>query len=302
MTCRDPAKPVHIRDFGRAGPAAGLDRAHAAMTLHGAISTGPKGNRIYFGYGTSRNGVAADPRPRRSCSRGREEPIAEEPPLSAGLAPRSACDSSAHTRHCRCSGWRSPKFAKDEDGHNGATSSFVVNEPIQNECREQAPDLVYFVDITDETQPFPVANYQRCRGRAATSARAAAASARTPRTSTSIRPTTSASVFLRGSMPACARSTSAIRTAREKIGYYIPAMTDKTDAALRQRPPTVSAARYAIQTNNVEVDDRGYIYIVDRANTGMHVLELTGAARRVADFKRQGCQRRNDTKDEGMIG
>jgi len=40
--------------------------------------------------------------------------------------------------------------------------------------------------------------------------------------------------------------------------------------------------KVAIQTNNVEVDDRGYIYIVDRANTGMHILELTGAARQVA--------------------
>ena len=40
----------------------------------------------------------------------------------------------------------------------------------------------------------------------------------------------------------------------------------------------------AIQTNNVEVDDRGYIYIVDRANTGMHILELTGEARKVAKF------------------
>jgi len=40
----------------------------------------------------------------------------------------------------------------------------------------------------------------------------------------------------------------------------------------------------AIQTNNVEVDDRGYIYIVDRANTGMHILEVTGAARRLANF------------------
>ena len=35
----------------------------------------------------------------------------------------------------------------------------------------------------------------------------------------------------------------------------------------------------------VEADDRGYIYIIDRANTGMHVLELTGAARAVANFK-----------------
>jgi hypothetical protein len=40
----------------------------------------------------------------------------------------------------------------------------------------------------------------------------------------------------------------------------------------------------AIQTNNVDVDDRGYIYIADRANTGLHILELTGAARRAANF------------------
>ena len=39
-----------------------------------------------------------------------------------------------------------------------------------------------------------------------------------------------------------------------------------------------------IQTNNVEVDDRGYIYIVDRANNGMHILELTGPAREAANF------------------
>jgi hypothetical protein len=32
------------------------------------------------------------------------------------------------------------------------------------------------------------------------------------------------------------------------------------------------------------VDDRGYVYVVDRANTGMHIVELTGAARRVANF------------------
>ena len=40
--------------------------------------------------------------------------------------------------------------------------------------------------------------------------------------------------------------------------------------------------KVAIQTNNVETDERGYIYIVDRANTGLHILELTGPARTVA--------------------
>jgi hypothetical protein len=49
--------------------------------------------------------------------------------------------------------------------------------------------------------------------------------------------------------------------------------------------PQGESCKVAIQTNNVEVDDRGYIYIVDRANTGLHILELTGAAREVADFK-----------------
>ncbi len=42
--------------------------------------------------------------------------------------------------------------------------------------------------------------------------------------------------------------------------------------------------KVAIQTNNVEVDDRGYIYIVDRANTGLDILQLTGAAREVANY------------------
>ena len=70
----------------------------------------------------------------------------------------------------------------------------------------------------------------------------------------------------------------------KEIGYYIPAITEKTDkrcvgTGADQRCKT------AIQTNNVEVDDRGYIYIVDRANTGMHILELTGAARRIAKFQ-----------------
>ena len=35
-------------------------------------------------------------------------------------------------------------------------------------------------------------------------------------------------------------------------------------------------------TGSVETDEGGYIYIVDRANTGLHILELAGDARAVA--------------------
>jgi len=49
-------------------------------------------------------------------------------------------------------------------------------------------------------------------------------------------------------------------------------------------PSGDAAMRRAIQTNNVEVDERGYVYIVDRADTGLHILELTGPARAIADW------------------
>jgi hypothetical protein len=67
----------------------------------------------------------------------------------------------------------------------------------------------------------------------------------------------------------------------KEIGHYIPAVTDKTQNRCIGQGPTL-ACKISIQTNNAEVDNRGYIYIVDRANTGMHILQLTGAAREVA--------------------
>ncbi len=69
-----------------------------------------------------------------------------------------------------------------------------------------------------------------------------------------------------------------------EIGYYIPAVTGKTDQRCVKTAEGLRC-KVEIQTNNVKADDRGFIYIVDRANTGMHVLERTGAARGVADFK-----------------
>jgi hypothetical protein len=37
--------------------------------------------------------------------------------------------------------------------------------------------------------------------------------------------------------------------------------------------------------NNFEVADRGYTYAVDRADTRLHILQLAGAARKIADFR-----------------
>src|ERR1700758_1611004 len=51
----DPAHPVKIRDFGLPGQEPGSTGA-VPTELHGPISTGPEGNRVYFGYGTNKGG------------------------------------------------------------------------------------------------------------------------------------------------------------------------------------------------------------------------------------------------------
>jgi hypothetical protein len=68
-----------------------------------------------------------------------------------------------------------------------------------------------------------------------------------------------------------------------EVAYFIPPITAQTEP----RCVTVGGVercKVAIQTNNVEVDERGYIYAVDRANTGLHILELTGPARSIANW------------------
>ena len=69
----------------------------------------------------------------------------------------------------------------------------------------------------------------------------------------------------------------------KEIAHFIPATTSTSGQSCigegAQRP-----CKTVTQINNVEVDDRGYVYIADRYNTGLHILELTGAARSVANL------------------
>jgi hypothetical protein len=76
------------------------------------------------------------------------------------------------------------------------------------------------------------------------------------------------------------------------IAYFIPAPND-TGCGSAGGPSAGPGCTFAnsgrdghavraIQTNNVELDDRGYIYLADRAGTGMHIVKLTGAARAAA--------------------
>ena len=160
----------------------------------------------------------------------------------------------------------------------------LVSESLRNECRE-VRQLTFLVDVTDPSRPFSVSTFDVpetpgdfCRrgGRFG------------PHSSNE-----SFTPIYYGRLVFIAYFNGGVRAVdirdpfhpREE-GFYIPAVSPRTDkrcvgAAGAER------CKVAIQTNNVEVDDRGYVYIVDRADTGLHILELTGSARAIANFPAQ---------------
>jgi hypothetical protein len=40
--------------------------------------------------------------------------------------------------------------------------------------------------------------------------------------------------------------------------------------------PALEEDRKAVQSNDIGTDDRGLLYLIDRAGAGMHILEYTG--------------------------
>jgi len=68
----------------------------------------------------------------------------------------------------------------------------------------------------------------------------------------------------------------------KEVASFIPAINANTDLRCAPFRGDPNVCVQAVQTNNVATDDRGFVYIVDRADSGMHVLRLTGEAARIA--------------------
>lgn len=293
----DPAKPVFIRDFGLHGQQPGTT-GPVPTELHGPMSLGPKGNRVYFAYGTARAGVVqiVD---RQKLLTGPKDPTEANllyPQLARIDLPP---DAGAHTAFPLL-GLQLAEFAKQKlprnapapgSGHEHGDSIplnttqahrdfiAVVSESVQNEC-EEPRQLVRLIDITFETAPIgastwtvPEASGNFC-GRGG---RFGAHSSHENFTPIYYGRVLFVTFFNAGVRAIDVRDPFSPK----EIGYFIPATTEKTDKRCVGEGAN-ERCKVAIQSNNVDVDDRGYIYVVDRANTGMHILELSGPARTVA--------------------
>jgi hypothetical protein len=64
--------------------------------------------------------------------------------------------------------------------------------------------------------------------------------------------------------------------APREVAFYVPEANANTDPD-------------GYMTNNVEIDNRGYVYVVDRNGAGMDILELTGCAKQIID-KDHACK------------
>lgn len=274
----DPAKPVHIRGYslpshepGGTGP--------MPPDLHGLVSD-IKANRIYIAYGTNRNGVLqiVD---REKLLKGPKEPTVQNLLDAQVSRLNMPAFYGAHTA-LPLLGIEVPEFAKDGLGR---TRDFVilVNESFRNECESEVRNMVFMVDITDDKNPFPVANFNVPEASGNFCSRGGRFGAHA--SNENFPPMYAKRIVFFSWFNAGVRAVDVRDPYRPReIGYYIPAVSDRTTERC-VKTPEGARCKVEIQTNNVEVDDRGYIYIIDRANTGMHVLELTGAARRIADFK-----------------
>ena len=275
MDLSDPAHPRPIRDFGLPGQQPGAAGESPTM-LHGPISTGPAGNRIYFGYGTNEGGILqiVD---RNKLLEGPREPTPEN--LRAPEAGRLVMNPwvGAHTTYPLL-GMRLAEFARNKVG---AVRDFVmiVDEAIANECGE-ARQMVWFADVSVERKPMVVSSYTEPEASGNFCERGGRFGAHS--SNESFAPVFHKKLAFVSWFNAGVRALD-IRDPfhPREVGFFIPAITERTDRRCVKIDGR-DRCRTAIQTNNVETDARGYVYIVDRANTGLHILEVTGEAKDVA--------------------
>ena len=145
---------MKIRDFGLPGQEPGSTGA-VPTELHGPISTGPEGNRVYFGYGTNKGGFLqiVD---REKLINGPKEPTAENLRLpEISRMPMSAFNG-AHTTF-PMKAMPIAEFAKDKDGKS-RDIVMIVDEAILNECAEPR-QMVWFADVTVENRPMMISSF-----------------------------------------------------------------------------------------------------------------------------------------------
>src|SRR5713101_3064452 len=318
----DPARPNYIRTFGLPGGQPGATgptptSLHGAISAHehpdaadrlarGATASDVIGNRVYVAWGVGDDGVMQilDRAKLLDVVPG-QEPTASAPSEAELLAPQAGIlymspDQGGHTS-MPVFGLTPPSYQKFTE-FKTRDIVLLASEATANKCQE-APHWSFVVDVTVEnskTAP-PGTRLEPNPGQGpmvlSTMSVDPRAGEKYPRGNYCTRGArfgvhSSEENFHNpyyGRLTFLAYFTGGVRAwdirepqAPVEVGFYVPVANANT----------IQPDGY--MTNNLEVDNRGFIYATDRNGSGLDILELHGKAKSIG----LGTERRGDRDDD----
>lgn len=303
----NPSSPVYIRDIGLVGQNPGSSVVTATSGVHGPISirnnpiTGEPVNRIYIPYGTSSNGVfqiVDRLKVLPSAYGGSWNGLRAQNPTdddlrslvvgSMGMTPTEG----AHTSF--------PIFNVPLTHYQGFTSSStrdlvaLISEETDNHC-QGAPHFGYLVDASrtvgagaaknsaGENHPMVISTMQVHEDSANPDFCTRGTRFGTHSTNESFYAPYYGKLLFIAYFDGGARVFDIRDPYHPKnVAYFIPNLTPNTQPTV-VKINGVQQIFLDVSSDNLEVDDRGYIYDVDRLGGGADILELTGCAKQIVE-------------------
>ena len=275
-----PEEPRHIRDFGLVGWEPTAEGPMPAFSVSGLHQPFVAGEYMYIGYGSGNDGTLQilDKDKFLNGDPGTEDPFAPTPenllypqisrldmpsywgvhtakPMLGVEIPNPGVEGGVEVRDF---------LIVPSEAGGGATY-----------CRGER-DVVFMIDITEPGKPYPVSSYQASDEPGGFCGRGGRFGPHSVHDE--FHPAFDRTLAVFSYFNAGVRAVD-IRNpfSPVEIGYYVPETTEAT-IELCATVGGQETCDAAIQTNNVNIDDRGYIFAVDRSHTGLHIVELTGDA------------------------
>jgi hypothetical protein len=289
-----PSSPMFLRDWALDGQQpGGVIPPHftAVPSIHGPISTGPAGgpvalagatpDRVYFAYGTSSNGVMQIVDRTKLLSSAANDFTTPE----LGRLIMNP-DNGAHTSF-PLGRITVPDFVTDTGNDDDNTTRDVVvvtSEATANFCTNFR-HLTFMTDVSDEGRPQSVATAQVPAADGKFCDRGGRFGPHS--TNEEFGPPFYQKIVFVAYFNAGVRAFDVRDPYNpQEVAFFIPPITANTDFRCGPFKGDPNVCRRVVQTNNVATDDRGFVYIVDRADTGLHILRLTGQAERIVEGRK----------------
>lgn len=277
----DPAHPVYLKDFGLPGQNPVTSVSPAPPGVHGPISV-PAKNRIYIPYGVGSNGVVQIVDRQKLLDATFANPVS--PTDAELLGPQvsridMSPDQGGHTSF-PVYDIPQPWYKRFADGKTRDVL-IVTSESTANFCQE-FPHFGFLLDITQasgaESHPWPLSTLrvQDNDGNPPFCTRGPRFG--THATNENFYPPYYGRLTFISYFDAGVRVWDIRDPVRPvEIAHYIPPVNANTEPSCA----TINGHQVCkknVMTNNVELDTRGFIYIVDRVGSGADILKLTGRA------------------------